>query len=167
MTYNHSDEMTSRSPEETQSIGRILGNYCHPGDIILLIGDIGTGKTCLTQGILWGLDSEEYARSPTFVIVLEYRGRLKMYHMDLYRLDTANEISELGLDEYLFGDDVCVIEWADKIPDVIPKQHLIVKVDYLEETERQLTLTDNNLQFSESLTAIKSAFKDEAHWNYL
>ena len=152
--------VVSHSPEDTRTIGHILGTHAKPGDVILLLGSLGVGKTCLTQGILWGLGSEEYARSPTFVIVLEYQGRLKMYHMDLYRLDTANEISEIGLDEYLFGDDVCVIEWANKIPDVIPEHHLIVNIDYLEETGRVLTFTDNNLQFSETLTAIKTAFKD-------
>ena len=160
-------QAVSHGPEDTRTIGNILGTHAKSGDVFLLLGSLGIGKTCLTQGILWGLGSEEYARSPTFVIVLEYQGRLKMYHMDLYRLDTSEEISEIGLDEYLFGDDVCVIEWADKIPTTLPKQHLIVKIDYLEETERRFTLTDNNHQFSEALVAIQLAFKDEANWNYL
>ena len=106
--------LSSYGPEETQAIGRILGRSAEPGDVFLLVGDLGAGKTCLTQGILFGLGSEEFARSPTFVLVSQYPGRLTMYHMDLYRLDTFAEVLDLGLDEYLFGDGVSVVEWADK-----------------------------------------------------
>ena len=156
MTYNHSDEMTSRSPEETQSIGRILGNYCHPGDIILLIGDIGTGKTCLTQGILWGLGLEEYARSPTFVLMSEYHGRLPLYHMDLYRLNSLREIADLGLEEYLDGEGISVIEWADKGSELFSQGYLMITMTYLNETARTLRFETNDRHYTDIIDTIKS-----------
>ena len=157
MAVAHGVEVISRSPEETRSIGRILGARARAGDVILLVGGLGSGKTCLTQGILWGLGVDEFARSPTFVLVSQYRGRLMLYHMDLYRLDTIDEVIDLGLEEYLFGDGVCVVEWAEKAPDVFPKQHLMVRIDHVGETTRRLTLTDGDHQYSEALNAVRSA----------
>ena len=91
----------SRSAEETQQLGRRIGELAAAGDVYLLSGELGTGKTCLTQGIAWGLRIEEYALSPTFVIMREMYGRLALYHVDLYRLDDVAEIADLGLDDYL------------------------------------------------------------------
>lgn len=155
MTYNHKDEMISQSPEETQSIGRILGNYCHPGDIILLVGDLGTGKTCLTQGILWGLGVEEYARSPTFVLMSEYHGRLPLYHMDLYRLNSISEIADLGLEEYLDGDGISVIEWADKGSELFSQSYLMITMTYLHETKRMLNFETNDRHYTDIIETIK------------
>ena len=84
----------SDSPEDTHKIGRRIGSKAQSGDVLLLVGDLGAGKTTLTQGILWGLGGTEYARSPTFVLVNEYPARLTMYHMDLYRLNSIEEIEE-------------------------------------------------------------------------
>ena len=91
-------ELVSHRPEETQAIGRLLGAQAMRGDVFLLVGELGAGKTCLTQGIVWGLGSREYARSPSFVLVSQYQGRLTTYHIDLYRLDSIQEIADLGLD---------------------------------------------------------------------
>lgn len=102
------------SPEETRELGRKLGKFASAGDIYLLVGQLGAGKTCLTQGIAWGLGIEEYTLSPSFVIMRELYGRLPLYHMDFYRLDNIKEIADLGLDDYLYGHGVCVIEWAEK-----------------------------------------------------
>ncbi len=133
-------EIISNGPEETQEVGRVLGGVAQPGDVFLLVGELGSGKTCLTQGIAWGLGVKEQARSPTFVLVNQYQGRLMVYHVDLYRLDSVDEIWDLGLDEYLFSDGVCVIEWAEKAPEVFPQQHLLVQIEYLDETQRRLTI---------------------------
>ena len=92
-------EITSSSPEQTQAIGRVLGARARSGDVVLLAGELGAGKTCLAQGILWGLGVDEFARSPTFVMINEYEGRLPLYHIDLYRVNADAEIAELGLDE--------------------------------------------------------------------
>ena len=108
------------TPEETQALGRILGEQAKPGDVFLLTGPLGAGKTCFTQGIAWGLGVAEYARSPTFVIMTRYRGRLTLYHFDLYRINDPLEAWDLGLDEQLFGDGACVVEWADQAEEVFP-----------------------------------------------
>ena len=100
----------THSAEQTQKVGISIGKLAEPGDLFLLIGDLGTGKTCLTQGIAYGLDIQEYTLSPSFVIMRELHGRLPMFHMDFYRLENIAEISDLGLDDYLFGKGVCVIE---------------------------------------------------------
>ena len=103
-------KLTSHSPEQTQLLGSYLGELAQSGDILLLVGDLGTGKTCLIQGIAKGLGIKEYAFSPSFVIVREYHGRLPLYHVDLYRLDHIEEIASLGLEEYLSSQGICAIE---------------------------------------------------------
>ena len=128
------------SAEETQKFGTRLGKLAEPGDIFLLIAELGAGKTCLTQGIAYGLDIHEYTLSPSFVIMRELQGRLPLYHMDFYRLDNIAEISDLGLDDYLFGDGVCVIEWANKGMTVLPEDHLLIKIGYLADNERSFII---------------------------
>ena len=134
-------ETISRSPEETHSIGKTLGEHAEPGHVFLLVGGLGAGKTSLTRGVLWGLGTEEYARSPTFVLIAQYPGRLTLYHVDLYRLETADEVLELGLDEYLYGGGVCVVEWADRAPGAFPENHLQIKMEHVDETTRRLSLS--------------------------
>jgi tRNA threonylcarbamoyladenosine biosynthesis protein TsaE len=150
-------EVTSQSPEQTQAIGRILGEMARPGDVYLLVGDLGAGKTCLTQGILWGLGSDEYARSPTFVLVSQYQGRLTLYHMDMYRLDSFEDIVDLGLEEYLLDDGVSVVEWAEKAPGFFSEQHMRIRIEYIDENIRRLTLTATDQRYTEALEAVKAA----------
>ena len=111
---------------------------------MLLSGSLGAGKTTLTQGIVWGLGSAEYARSPTFVLVNEYGASVPVYHMDLYRLDTFEEVDGLGLDDYLYGDGVCVIEWADKAPGYFPERHLQVRIRVVSDDEREFTVQSDD-----------------------
>ncbi len=133
-------EIVSHGPDETQAIGQILGELASPGDVFLLVGDLGAGKTCLTQGVLWGLGTDEFARSPTFVLVSQYQGRMTMYHMDLYRLDSFDEILDLGLDEFLFGDGISVVEWAEKAPGAFPENHMLIQIQYIDDSTRRLRL---------------------------
>ena len=128
-------KLVSRSPEQTQHLGKRLGELAQSGDVFLLTGNLGSGKTCLTQGIAWGLGVKEYAFSPSFVIIREYHGRLTLYHIDFYRLDRLEEIADLGLDEYLYGKGVCVIEWADKGIAVLPDEHLLINLSYVSVTD--------------------------------
>ena len=130
----------THSAEQTQKVGINIGKLAEPGDIFLLIGDLGAGKTCLTQGIAYGLDIQEYTLSPSFVIMRELHGRLPLYHMDFYRLENIAEISDLGLDDYLFGEGVCVIEWANKGLTVLPEDHLLIGIDYLADNERSFVI---------------------------
>lgn len=120
----------THSPEQTQQVGRIIGEQAQPGDIYLLVGPLGAGKTCLTQGIAWGLGVTGHTRSPTFVLMTRYQGRLTLHHMDLYRIGDPLEAWDLGLDEYLSGDGVCVIEWADQAEEVFPEDALWINFDY-------------------------------------
>ena len=148
-------ELTSHSPEQTQQLGARIGELTLPGDILLLIGALGTGKTCLTQGIAWGLGIKEYAVSPSFVVIRELYGRLPLYHIDLYRLDHIEEIVELGLDDYLYGSGVCVVEWAEKGLSVLPAEHLLIQISYLSDSERSLQLKPSGKRYLQILAQLK------------
>ncbi len=147
----------TESPEETQALGRLLGERAQPGDVFLLTGPLGAGKTCLTQGIAWGLGVVEYARSPTFVIMTRYRGRLTLYHFDLYRIDDPLETWDLGLDEQLFGDGACVVEWADRAEEIFPPDCLWLDLDYAEAGDgRTITITDAPPRYQSMLNSLAS-----------
>jgi tRNA threonylcarbamoyladenosine biosynthesis protein TsaE len=154
-------KITTRTPEETVEIGRALGKFAMPGDIYLLVGQLGAGKTCLTGGIAHGLDIDEYALSPTFVIMREMQGRLPLYHMDFYRLDNIPEISDLGLDDYLYGRGVCVIEWAEKGMAVMPDDHLLIKIDYVSDMERIFELIPKGLRYEKLVKDFANAVKSD------
>ncbi len=148
-------ELISHSSEQTQNFGVSIGELAQPGDTFLLVGELGTGKTCLTQGIAWGLGIKEYAASPSFVVVRELYGRLPLYHIDLYRLDHIEEIIELGLDDYLYGKGVCVVEWAEKGLEVLPIEHLLIQISYLSDTERRLQLKPSGQRYREVINQLK------------
>jgi len=148
-------ELISHSPEQTQKLGTCIGRLAVPGDIFLLVGSLGTGKTCLTQGIAWGLDIHEYALSPSFVIARELYGRLPLYHIDLYRLDNIEEIADLGLDEYLYGNGVCVIEWAEKGLSELPAEHLQIQITHLADTKRRFHFLPSGQRYAEMLSALQ------------
>ena len=135
----------SQSREETVSLGENIGKELKPGNIILLFGEIGLGKTTLTQGIAngLGLRTEEYIRSPTFTIVNEYVGRYPIYHIDLYRMETPQEIEQLGLEEFFFAAGVVIVEWAEKLfDDENPKKS--IKFGIETRVEIQITLGKND-----------------------
>ncbi|CAI8037356.1 tRNA threonylcarbamoyladenosine biosynthesis protein TsaE, partial [Geodia barretti] len=143
--------------EETQALGRILGEQTKPGDVYLLTGPLGAGKTCLTQGIAWGLGVVEYARSPTFVIMTRYRGRLTLYHFDLYRINDPLEAWDLGLDEQLFGDGACVVEWADQAEEIFPPDCLWIDLDYATDgAGRTITIDEAPPRYQAMLDALAS-----------
>ena len=147
------------SPEETQQVGRIVGEQARPGDIYLLTGPLGAGKTCLTQGIAWGLGVPGYARSPTFVLMTRYQGRLTLYHLDLYRISDPGEAWDLGLEEQLFGDGVCVVEWADRAEEIFPEDCLWVTLEYTPgEDERKLTFHQSSSRYQPLLDRLAEAF---------
>jgi tRNA threonylcarbamoyladenosine biosynthesis protein TsaE len=148
-------EIISHSPEETQKIGVQIGEIAQPGDIFLLVGELGAGKTCLTQGIAWGLGIKEYAASPSFVVIRELYGRLPLYHTDFYRLDHLEEIAQLGLDDYLYGKGVSVVEWADKGLSLLPKEHLLIEISYLSDTERSLKLKPSGKRYRKIAAELK------------
>jgi len=151
-------KLTSHSPEETQRLGAELGKLSQPGDVFLLVGNLGSGKTCLTQGIAWGLDVREYAFSPSFVIVREYHGRLPLYHVDLYRLDHLGEIVDLGLDEYFYGNGISVVEWADKGLTALPEENLLITLEHVAETQRSIRLEANGKRYSQLVELLRQTW---------
>jgi tRNA threonylcarbamoyladenosine biosynthesis protein TsaE len=155
-------QLVSHNPEQTQRLGMGLGKLAQTGDVYLLTGSLGSGKTCLTQGIAWGLGVKEYAFSPSFVIVREYHGRLPLYHIDLYRLDRIEEIVDLMLEEYFYGDGVCVVEWSEKGMDVMPLENLLIKLNYISTTDRSLDLETNGEPYAQLLESLKEELKT---WN--
>lgn len=148
-------ELTTRSPEQTQEFGTRLGKIARPGDVILLVGKLGAGKTCLTQGIAWGLGIDDYAASPSFVLVRELYGRLPLYHLDFYRLENLAEIAELGLDEYFYGQGVSVVEWAEKALSLLPPENLLIEMEYISDNERRLELKPSGKRYREMVAQLK------------
>ena len=150
-------KLITHNVEQTQKLGVSIGKLAEPGDIFLLVGELGAGKTCLTQGIAWGLNIQEYTLSPSFVIMRELHGRLPLYHMDFYRLDNIAEISDLGLDDYLYGKGVCVIEWANKGLSVLPEDHLLIKIDYLSDNERNFVIEPKGERYVRMLAQLRDS----------
>ncbi len=152
----------SRSPEQTQLLGRRLGEHAQAGDVFLLTGNLGSGKTCLTQGIAWGLGVKEYAFSPSFVLIREYSGRLPLYHIDFYRLDHIEEIADLGLDDYLYGKGVCVVEWADKGMSLLPGERLLISLSYISENQRALSFDPKGPRYTRLVAGLETELEK---WN--
>ncbi|MDA1096024.1 MAG: tRNA (adenosine(37)-N6)-threonylcarbamoyltransferase complex ATPase subunit type 1 TsaE [Chloroflexi bacterium] len=115
---------TTASPDETRALGTALGAALLGGEVILLTGQLGAGKTTLTQGIAIGLGVSGYTKSPSFVLVNEYSGRVPLYHMDLFRIETAEEVWDLGLDDYLTSPAVLAVEWAERALAAFPEDRL-------------------------------------------
>ena len=137
-------EIVSHSPNDTHSIGIQLGLSAEAGSVILMTGELGAGKTALTQGIAEGLGVAERPRSPTFVMATEYMGRLPLYHLDLYRIEHASELDELGLDEYVSALGVTVIEWAEKAPKMFLSDYLWITLNVIDEETRHIKLVANH-----------------------
>jgi tRNA threonylcarbamoyladenosine biosynthesis protein TsaE len=148
-------ETISHSPEQTRQLGQRLGELAQPGDVVLLVGSLGAGKTCLTQGIAWGLGVVGYTASPSFVLMREYQGRLPLYHIDLYRLERVAEVADLGLDDYLYGRGMCVVEWADRALSLMPPEHLLIELTYLSPRRRRLRLEPQGQRYCELLSELK------------
>lgn len=116
--------------EETFQLGVKIGKQARPGEIYTLNGDLGVGKTVFTQGVARGLGIEEPVNSPTFTIVQVYEeGRMPFYHFDVYRIGDIEEMEEIGYDDYFFGNGVCLIEWAELIQELLPKQIISVTIE--------------------------------------
>jgi tRNA threonylcarbamoyladenosine biosynthesis protein TsaE len=133
-------EIVTTSPEETAAAGERLGASLGPGVVVALTGDLGAGKTCFIQGLVRGLDVTTRATSPTFVLVNEYRGRVPVHHVDLYRVESAAEAMDLGLDELFAGEGVTVVEWADKLGALLPADAVRVHIDGVGDEPRRITI---------------------------
>lgn len=121
--------LESYGEEQTFRIGQRLGIEAEPGQIFCLVGDLGTGKTIFAKGMAAGLAVQEEIVSPTFTIVQEYEGRLPFYHFDIYRIMDEDELFEIGWDEYMNGSGVCLVEWADQVPEAIPAEAIWIQIE--------------------------------------
>ena len=118
------------TPEETFALGKKIGEHARPGQIYTLNGDLGVGKTVFTQGVAAGLGIFEPICSPTFTIIQEYEsGRLPFYHFDVYRIGDIEEMEEIGYDDYFFGQGICLIEWAELIEEILPRERIRVRIE--------------------------------------
>lgn len=130
------------SPDETLQFGRSIGERLVSGNVVTLIGDLGAGKTHLIQGICLGLDVNEFVTSPTFALINEYEGRVAVAHFDLYRLAKPEAVLDLGYEDYINGAWVCLIEWADKFPELLPKHRIEIHIELIDEESRRIQIDD-------------------------
>ncbi|UMZ74854.1 tRNA (adenosine(37)-N6)-threonylcarbamoyltransferase complex ATPase subunit type 1 TsaE [Natranaerofaba carboxydovora] len=149
-------EIYTNSPEETKNIARNLAKYLDKGDIILLSGDLGAGKTLFTKGLGSGLDIDNPITSPTFTLMQEYHGRLTLYHFDLYRIEDPEELIEVGLFDYMYDDGVTVIEWFEKMEDFESlEEYLKIKIFVEDNSRRRLVLSSQGERYDNLLKIIK------------
>lgn len=149
-------EILLKNLEETEEFGIKLGSLLKKGDILCLNGGLGAGKTTMTKSIGLGLGVEEYITSPTFALINQYSGRLPVYHFDVYRLENAHELYDLGFDDYFYGNGVCVIEWADKIEKMIPKERMVIDIEKgKSDDERILKFSGYGARFQELVKELK------------
>ena len=145
-----SQEFTTNSPEETVALGRRLAKDLAPPRMVLLRGDLGAGKTTLVKGIAAGFDaaSEEDVTSPTFTLIHEYRGpTANLYHIDLYRIDTARELETLGIDDLLAGNAVLLIEWGEKFERLLRECDVEIAIERLGDQDRRFTVNQRRQAF--------------------
>jgi tRNA threonylcarbamoyladenosine biosynthesis protein TsaE len=144
-------EITSISPAATMNLGKRIGGRLEPGDVIALVGELGCGKTLLTRGICNGLGvPERQVNSPTFVLVNEYRGRLPIFHIDLYRLSGIDDGFEIGITDYFSRarEGVMIIEWAEKIINLLPPDLLKIEFDIISMQKRHIVLSSTSRRFT-------------------
>ena len=135
----------THSPEETQALGQGLGATLKPGSVVAFRGDLGSGKTCMIQGICQAFQVHDYVTSPTFILINEYGGKraerlFSIYHFDLYRLSGEDDLEGLGAEEYFYGDGICLVEWAERAGELLPENRVDVALEYGGEKLRQITV---------------------------
>lgn len=155
-------KIISHSVTETLNIGKKVSRHLRPGDILCFYGQLGSGKTVLTKGVAKGLGIDiNKVISPTFVLIREHtNGKLPLYHFDLYRLEDSRGILELGYEEYFYGDGVSVIEWADRLKSLTPKEFLRVDLSIIKDSQREIKLSAIGSRYEELLGEIDENIGD-------
>ena len=153
-------ELFLKTLAQTQHFGKLLGSLCLAGDVLCLRGDLGAGKTTLTQSIAKGIgvDAGEYITSPTYAVFHQYRGRLKLYHMDFYRLNNSDDVLSMGLDEYFYLGGVTVIEWFQKALDIIPQNHLLLELEFVSEQSRKIRCSSDSGDWKKRIELLMVSF---------
>ena len=155
---SHTLDFFTRSPEQTRRIGMRLGGELQPGDVICLQGNLGAGKTTFTQGIAQGWGSIDSVSSPTFVLVNMYRRANggQLFHLDAYRLDSIPEAEELDFDSML-EEGALIIEWSERLGNLIPKERLLIRLDHISEEHRQMRINANGKRYDELLELVRQS----------
>ena len=130
----------TKTAEETIELGKKIGSLLKKGDIIAMQGTLAAGKTTITKGIAQALEIKDNITSPTFCLISEYEGKMPLYHMDVYRLDGAEDFAGLGTEDMLYGNGVSIIEWSEKIMSELPKKTIILKLEPQEDGSRIITI---------------------------
>jgi tRNA threonylcarbamoyladenosine biosynthesis protein TsaE len=146
----------TKSPGETAAIGERLAESLEAGDVLLLRGELGSGKTCFTQGLARGLGVADPVKSSSFILLAEYQGRLRLYHADLYRLTTVEEVAELALGEQT-ADGVLVVEWPERAMRELPDDHLQIKFEHAGDSERRISFAAVGERYRDLLPAAEGA----------
>jgi tRNA threonylcarbamoyladenosine biosynthesis protein TsaE len=148
--------LITRNETETVALGKRLGELLMPGDFIALVGELGTGKTRFVQGIAAGLsvDPGLPVTSPTYSLLHIHRGRLPLFHFDLYRLKGAGDLEDLGFEEYFYGEGVSVVEWADRLEEKMPDGRLVITFSHLSEEERNIEFTPKGERYQELVVSL-------------
>jgi tRNA threonylcarbamoyladenosine biosynthesis protein TsaE len=148
-------DFISHSAEQTHRLGARLGELLEPGDILLLGGELGAGKTVFAQGVAAGLGVDEPVTSPTFTLIHEHAGRVPFYHVDLYRITGSAEAADLGLEDYLYGDGVTLVEWGERAAGLLPAARLEITLKPIAETKRAVRMLPRGERFVALLTTFK------------
>lgn len=149
---------TTNSSEQTEQLGKILGQLLESGDLITLSGELGGGKTCFVRGIVAGAapSALNMVASPTFAILNEYPGGVPIYHYDCYRLRGSDDAIELGLEDHLLGNGICLVEWPDRIRDLLPPERLDIRFEYYGDSIRQISFIPLGMRGSELAEKLES-----------
>lgn len=156
-------QITTCSASETEQLGAAIGSLLQPGFFLALRGDLGGGKTCLTRGIVSSLapQSNNLVASPTYAIMNCYPGSIPVYHFDFYRLAGDDDISELGFEEFFYGDGVCVVEWSERLADLLPADVLTLLFEYAGDDRRLITLTSSGQKSDNVIEQLKEKLQQQ------
>jgi len=157
-------EVTTKDPDQTLSLGRVLGGMLPPASVVALIGELGSGKTLLAKGIAKGLgvEDEREVSSPSFVLVNEYRGRFPVYPVDLYRLHHSGEVEDIGWEEFTSGPGVTLVEWAEKVPNLLPEEIIEVHLQWVSAGERRLLFVGKGEAAKDLVNHLRKKWMEEA-----
>lgn len=149
----------TKSVSETIRFGKRIGGLLLAGDVVALMGELGTGKTHFIKGLAAGVGVKKsgYISSPSFTLINEYRGKLPFYHIDLYRLEVEREVEELGIEEYFHRGGITAIEWADKIPSLLPPDNLKIHIHYIGKHARSLEIIGQGKRYEEMINRLQIA----------
>lgn len=144
----------AKTAEETMAFGEALGRELGPGDVVALYGGLGAGKTTMTKGIALGAGVEAEVHSPTFTLIHEHPGREPFYHIDLYRLTGGEDVEFLGLEEYLYGEGITVIEWADRAPKLLPAERIEINLGFAGDGQREIRISATSDRLNEIIESV-------------